>query len=656
MYVRPFRPIAMLAMAVVVASPVACVLREIETWRDQLVADSPCYDVNILDGIDAESTSELHSLFACLNKNGDFDSLAPTMIAIDLPSPSGRSSGLELASTLNALPDAGVDIFALAGVLVDALKADDRPIDEIFDLLLEWVNGHPASEIRAGSVSVSLGATLDEGIVAPLAPIITPLAETLAADNYASARFLAELLSNTETHRWLTTADRWASSTHPTVKGPAHALIHDLGAAILTADSPNNDRWSDGTGNSLLDLLVVFTEDRGVEAPLIETMAPYIELPLEDVIVRTRLTASLQRLHEEGHLDELGEQLSWMAGVDRNGGHLATGEISALHAFLRLLHDTNQPMSCSLDLWVTDLNINLGNMAVTILEIMANSEPETIEWSLDILADVMGFPLSEWILNEVADSGICPALTPRVMDDISAIDVLQDPRAQDLLVVMIELFDVLHHGKQSHLKNLADAITILHASDAVPPLEEAIRDLGHQPILDDLITALPVLISPTTFGFENDTVDLQDVLDLLLWVVDERTDGTIGYHDLDNLTDLLLTEPAVWTVMGNFATLAIDDDTQTNDLVALLPRIVALDPEFTLLDQLSVIIGDEVVAEPALYVLGTESFVNELLATEPASIEEEVPLAFMSRLILDGTLDDILRLIDLVLGQAEELE
>ena len=42
-------------------------------WSDQVSPAGPCWEVNILDGLDESSTEELHGLFDCLNQGGNLD-------------------------------------------------------------------------------------------------------------------------------------------------------------------------------------------------------------------------------------------------------------------------------------------------------------------------------------------------------------------------------------------------------------------------------------------------------------------------------------------------------------------------------------------------------------------------------------------------------
>ena len=45
-----------------------------DDWHDQLVPDSPCYRVDLLDGLSEANTDELHDLYDCLDQ-GNFTAL-----------------------------------------------------------------------------------------------------------------------------------------------------------------------------------------------------------------------------------------------------------------------------------------------------------------------------------------------------------------------------------------------------------------------------------------------------------------------------------------------------------------------------------------------------------------------------------------------------
>jgi hypothetical protein len=108
-------------------------------WQDQLQAESPCYDVNLLDGLDHESTVELWHLFECLNYDGHFDAWLPVVETIDVSTASDRPIGLALIDVLDALPTVDLDPFLLADTLLSSLQDEERPIESTLNLILELI-------------------------------------------------------------------------------------------------------------------------------------------------------------------------------------------------------------------------------------------------------------------------------------------------------------------------------------------------------------------------------------------------------------------------------------------------------------------------------------------------------------------------------------
>src|SRR5687767_12999343 len=102
-------------------------------WIDALVADSPCYRVDLLDGLDATSTAEAHDLFGCLNRHGHVEAFRPFDAAFDVETRTGDPVGVELARAVGAMSEADADPFALADVLLAAITASEDRQDETTD-------------------------------------------------------------------------------------------------------------------------------------------------------------------------------------------------------------------------------------------------------------------------------------------------------------------------------------------------------------------------------------------------------------------------------------------------------------------------------------------------------------------------------------------
>jgi hypothetical protein len=630
--------------AAAIAVTVACGFGDpAPDWSDQLHADSPCYRVDLMDGLDETSTAEVRDTFGCIDHNGQFDALQPTVDALEGNDRDGLAAGIDVAKAVNALPDAGVDPFALAGIAVSMLRAEDRPIAEFLDLFLELVYGAPAPLIRDGEVNETPNA-LQSGVLAPLAPALQAGAGAMLDTDLDLAHFAGDLLGDPETKRYVRTFGAYTASNDGRVSAPIHALIPDLGGLILAARNPANDHDGRASGDSLRDLADVYAGGR-----VLDDLHDPAGAILGDVVVRTNLVTHVGQWHRDGHLDTLARQVAFLASVDVDGGALDPGDVSGLHALIRLLHDTNRPMSCDFDLWVTNLHIDLGNLAVAILDLLAGSNPDTLKTGIGILGGVLDWGLSQSILSDVASSGVCPAITPNVAHDLRSIDLIQDDRAADLLVVFLDALDVLKHGDHDRIPDLADAATALENDQGVWPLEELVRDIDDEPAVTDLVALVPVLIDPDAYGVtagDEPAVDLQDILGLLTWLFADDA-GRSGWERSKPLIQPVIAEDGTWVAIDNAARVMSADDSQLGKALELVPPLLAIDPDLVTLDQLAPLLRDDAVAAPLLRVVETPGVADALLATTPTT-EDEVPLGFSARLVVDGTVDELLTTVDVL--------
>jgi hypothetical protein len=636
------------AVAFSLASQVGCLaMPATGDWYDQLSPDGACYRVDLLDGLDESSTTELHDLFACVNDAGQLDPLAPVMTALDSATRTGEPAGLVLAQLVNDLPEIGVDLFAAAGDAASALADSDLPVREVLDLTLEALYGTRATKVRGAGVSLTDPQALDGGLIAPAEPLIGVATGVMLSDLDAHTTWLADLLRDPEVDRWLRTGAALVHAPDDQVEASLDGLLVDVGAAVTATRSPANDRWEGASGDSARDAVdhLLLAPD----APLV-ALGPDLAEILGDVVVRMEVAEAVVRWEAQGHLAPLAEQVAWLASVDVYGAPLEPGGTSGLSALVRLLHDTHQPMTCTFDLWVTDLEVDLGDLAVAFLQALSEQDPAAAADGLSLLSDLLGWEVSDLIITEIADSGVCPVLTPQVAEDLHTVDLIVGPQAADLLVVFIEALDMVRHGEQDHLLHVADLAAELHTRQALPPLEELLRDLGSSPAIDRLLALAPVLVDPEGHGVllaDTRPVDLQDVLSLGLWLLDDEGGGS-GWAELEPRVEPLLAHDATWKLLGNAASLLSEETSQAAQLLDLVP-VPPEAPELELRATLAELLQNRALIEPAL-VLAESAPVSALLSTEPEGESAEVPLAFTARLILDSTLEDLLAVVDLALG------
>lgn len=622
-------------------------LQDAPGWWDTLQADSPCYRVNLLDGLDASSTAEVDDLFACVNHHGHIEPMMPLVgDALHHDSRTGDPAAIELARAVNGMADLDVDIFALVGILGEALKDPDRPVDEIVDLLLELTYGDRANRVRAGSIALTSTTDLERGVLVPLAPVVPKAARALLDDPTDTAGWVGSWLSANETKRWIRTIQSWMASSDPQIERPMDELVHHLGTLLEATRNPDNDEWSGASGDSLRDVLDAYYL-RDVQ-PVLGQIAPEAAILLTDSTLRASLEPALVDLHADGNLGKVPFQLVWMTTVDANGGARTVGEDSALEAFVRLLARANGPADC-LGIYTTD------NLAVDVLSLLADLDPDTSLVGLDVVAWITGNSITDWLLEEAVDLGVCDGIDRGILNDLDAVSVITKPEAYDVFVTFVRILEVLKsNASEDRLPVMADLVARLYEAGGYAPVEEVVRDVGLQPALGDLVALVPVLADPAAYGItagHAPAVDLTDAIDLLEWVF--ATDPALdlaGWERVRPLALPLLTEDGTWDAMGHAARLMADDKTQTSQMLDLLPTILDLDPELALLDQVGPLLGDPVLRGPVLRLLETPEVSAALLASRPDEGQTEVPLAFVSRLLVDGTFDDLMRIVDLLLG------
>ncbi len=625
-------------------------------WRDQLHADSPCFNVNLLDGLDEDSTREVRDLFDCANYHGHLEPLAPMVRSQDANTRDGVNPGIELARTVNAMPEVDVDPFAIAGLLMNALQVEDRPIDEFLDISLELIYGDRAANVRTGEIPLTSAEHLRGGVLVPLGPILPRATGALLDDDLAAANWFGDLIAHAETKRWIRTFEAYVTSEDPKISAPLSGIIGHLGEAIDAAQSPENDRWPlQSSGDSLRDLLDLFFLQ---EDPILAQISDEAAIIVSDETFRESLQPALVSLHDKGHLQELPEQMLWMASVDVNEQPLRPAELSALYRFLRLLSAANQPIDCELDFLIAQLEFSFPNLSVAILELIAEMDPDAVQGAVGIASALTDNLVAEWMLHEAVDLQICPDLTHEVVDDMRAMDVLTGPEAYSLLYAVVEILDVMKNGSDTNqIPVVADLLDQVHVAGGTKVLEELVIDLGDHSVMVDVFDLIPALSDPERYGITagaDKPVELQDAIGLLEWafVVDEEK-GQTGLEQMRPLLTALLEPDETWVALDKAGLLMADDQTQIHHLMDIIPPLLQIDPELEILDELGPLLGYKPIAEPLMRMIEADGLVTSLLATEPEGESPWVPMAFVGRLIVNGTLDDLLGLVDMVLGDAQ---
>lgn len=652
---RPASPASVLSGVLCVLALGASCGEPEPPWYQSLQPDSPCYRVNLADGLDESDTVELRDLFSCLNHHGHLQALVPTVDALEEPASSGDPAGIELARTVNALSGADLDLMELLQGSLGLVDLPPHAATHGQDVVLELIYAEHHVTVRRKDYDLTDPDNLGGGAVAPLRPVV-PVVTSALQQNPDTTDLLADLLIDPETHRWVRTVASWAEASDPSVREPLRGLLPELGRAIVATRSPENDRWSGATGDSLRDLVDAASRRRA-RGDLIEVVSPSVDPMLNDRIVRENLPVELVALHSEGHLEHAARQLTFLTQVDADGWPLTAGQDSALLSLVRLIHDTNKPMRCGVTVFGTRFDFDLGNLAVFLLRVLADQDPDDVQSAANLVGSVLGSGIGGGVLNAIADTGVCDALTPQVALDLQALDRLGQPQARSLTHTLIRLLRVLRYGEADQVQNVVDLLAHAWDHGVVPPLEEVVRDIGPSPVFTHAANLVPVMNRPADFGVtagDDPAKTLSDLLALSRWLV-QRDQGRTGWQRLQPLLLPATTYDETWEAIHAVAPVLGNRTSALATAHELLPPLVQADPELRLMQQLSPVLGDPSIIEPALRLANTTPVIDELLATAPSSEHPEVPLAFGAHLIRSGTLDDLFRLIRTITDDLREL-
>jgi hypothetical protein len=615
------------------------------SWYEAFVMSGPCYEVDLTDGLSSANTDEVHALFDCINARGQFDALEPVMVAGDADTRAGEPAWIELVLWTEALLAWEVDPFSWAGGLADALTDPDAEVDRGLDLVLELVYGQRITMVRGGAIDLDDPAALRAGVVWHAAPVVDRLADLALDDDLRLLDGVSDALRDPATHRAVGTAVALIHATHPDVRSVMPSLLTHTGDLIAATRTPDDDLWAGATGDSLRDLLdaAVLADDPW----LLRFEAPARAL-LDEPDVRARLYDQLLVWEARGDLERLPSDLVWFTSIDAQGAPLGPGGDSALVALIRLLRATHQPMQCSLDLWITDLEIDLGDLAVALLSTFADLDPAALSDGLGVVSSLLGWEISGLVLDEIATSGVCPVLTPQVVEDLGALDRLAEPEAAGLVTVFLDLVRVARDGDADRLDALVDLVAALDDPGVTGPVEELIRDAGGAALVADVIVLVPALIDPVAYGVappRGEPYALADLVDALpeLWARDE--DGLTGWERAEPWLRPVLEDDATWALIGSVGALLAQPTSTTAGAIDLVPP--SIDPETY--DVAAAFVEDRALVAPLLRVVESQ-LVDALLDPTPPSAGGDAPIVFVVRIVLDGVLQQLLVVVDVVLG------
>lgn len=595
-------------------------------WLDQREPGGPCYEADVLDGLSEESTDELHAVFDCLNRQGAFEPLSPTVDSLDANARNGDPAGVELARALNTASEADVDVFGVATLALEASRSGE--LTYWSEVLVEVLYGRPYDQV-ASDVDLRAASQLDQGFVRPMLPTLRFGAKAILDAELEPAHVLGEALVSEHMD---IAVGRFAELAE---QGLFDEVPADIGAAIERSRDADNDRWSGASGDSIRDLgekLLLETGNDGRIA--LEHLADPARVVLADHQVRDGLRSTLIDLDEGGHLRALPPQLVYLAEVDADGGSLSSNEDSALVSLLRLVERGNGPMECSLDLWVTSLDVRIDNVAVEVLTTLAEQDPSTVEDGVSILGDMLGWPFSREVLYAIADSGLCDPLDRQMVDDMQAIDRFNDPEESDLLRALLWTLQSFHDVDDSKLPELVDILATLRSFDADRPLEELLRDIGTSALIYDFLDVLAEL-----------RPDFDTLWDATEAAFEIRSSGRSGVEEVAPVLQAAMVQEGTWAALGNGAVLLQRSDARSAELLTRLPALVQED--LPVIHGTGDALRNEALVGPLAAVVETEALSDALASAE---LSTEGPLPFLGRLVVGGTLTEALALVEWALG------
>lgn len=616
-------------------------------WTDQLAPSGPCYEADLLDGLDETSTAELHAVWGCLDRQGALAGFAPVETAFDAETREGPA-GLVIARWVNAQ---SLDGLSLSAWVDDALAVLDEPqgLFDLLDLALELAYGAPRAWLGV-EVPVAGPGALDAG---PLVPLLGTAGEvaTVALDQPEAFDPVLDLLRSEALVSLAWTASAMVESDDAEVAGVVDRWGSLLADTVRQTRDPANDRWAEATGDSLRDLvrwLVERRDDRG--ETLLHALGEAAAPLLADADAGRRLQEALRGEAAAGRLAPLFSQLAWLVGVDARGESLAAGEPSALVALVRLLHRADVPVDCSIDLGFTSIDWSLGNLSEALLDLIAGLDPDTAASGVGLLGQLLGFGVSEDVLYAVADSGVCPAVDRQLVDDLHAIDRLAE--ADALLRVLLAVLDVF----ADDIPALVDALGAAYTLGVLEPLEEVVRDLGDAGVDDELVVVVEVLLEPDRYLDRADVpatvsfVDLPTVWGWLPGLLVPDADGTTPLDDMSALTGAVLGRSTTWEAVGALATLLAEPEAELHGVLTGLPEALAEDPELTVATSLADTLADRDATRPLWVLVEADGVRAALTAADPG------PVPTLAGWTLDGTLDALIQTLQLLASLLDDPE
>ena len=622
-----------------------CSLGAEEThWSDQLSPSGPCWEVNLIDGLDEESTEELHNLYTCLNRTGNLEAFSAIDAAMDTPNRDGTAIGLSIAQMSNSLPQSGFDLFGIAGKALQLFAEFNDDIEVALEALVELNYGQPYEVVEAEFFTSS---SLESGLTVPVIRLLSDTAGVILDQGEDVQTAMALALELPLLQNGMCSLAGVVHTEDPTLAPVADNLIANLSDAWILADNDENDLWGDASGHSIRDLVdaIEFGGDDG----FFDDIQDDLSTILNDPRVQLATKGVLVDAANDGDIEPLATQILYLASVDPVGVPLtysSAEDTSALHAGLRLLDSANEDMSCTVPL--IGITIELGNMSVAILRQIANLSSGSAVTRVAFLGDVLGFGITQTLAEQLAASGACPLLDEQLLDDLRVVERLNDPEVGDLVAIIHGLLDAVYEsGDRDRLQETVNVLAALHAHGLVPPVEEALRDLAPSALVTDLSVLIGTLVDPSALQVDTCPAGSEPLDFDTLWDTSETFIDEPDFIDtLGPIIQSVLENDAMWVMIDNGAALASQPTARIHALPELAVALNATDSEGDLLQFFVDTVQNPTLFRPALAAIEVPELRDTIIESSP---DFEGPLPFITRLIISDTVTVMLQTVDLVL-------
>ena len=616
-----------------------------EPISDQFNPAGACWSVDLSDGLDDQGTDELHHLFDCLNRTGNLSSFEGLDEAFDEEDRSGQAVGLTLVKMGKMLPSSPFDVLGMVGRVLELLRDHRDQVVLGMEMVVEGIYARPYGTI-VEDFDLDDPDALDEGLAKPAIQLAAQLATVMLDEGPQLREDLVESLDSDLVQNASCTFTTAMETDDPTVESIVEDLIPHLADAWTRAAEDSNNHWEGATGNSLRDM-VDHVQDR-FDTGALSVLEPPILTLLSDTRVQEHTKQVLSDTVEAGHIESLPTQVLYLASVDVNGRPLSepgADDISALQAGLRLLHRSNQPLSCDLLL----IEFNLDNMAVTMLKELAEMDAGEVDDSLGFFVDILDGDFAPYLLETAAEEGLCAGFTPELLSDLTVLERLNDPEVGNLVEVILGMLDAVYQpGQVDRVAEMVDILAVLHTEAMVPPLEELLRDLVDSPLMGDITAVLPTVFEPERMGAHSCEDGAEPLHFDQVWITAR---DTLAEPDSDDSAFTQLIEHTfrseeLWTMIDRGARLGQEPDALMHEMPPLLLELLTDQEAQDTSQMLEDILNDPEIWKGTLTIVESTAMRDAMLAH---SDDVSGPLPFIARLVVSDTVTVMLQTLDLVL-------